>query len=357
MPHNISGNPVLLDSPLAKATPRSQLEFRREPVQVDTFADRLMDDLFEDVEKLLEGSVPPPEPVNVEPPQAISFDIAPSPGRSELVPLPNLPQWKPQEELPEVKKLVKRKPEKVQSGAFPKILVFAVFASAVAAVSLWLANRGILQRLTAVANQPSQAVATTPKVIPVDTNAQFAQYMQRSLAAIDRRVASSKPGTPLPTAPYNSRLPSVPVAKDAAKSDSTLPRTPVVINVPSAPAPSNTSNAPASPTELNQILTRLSSVLERLSPVLNRPANVPQVAPVARVSTAPAEPQRTLRGIAIASDPTQSAVLFEMNGVTQRYYIGESIGSSGWSVVDISNNYVSVRRNGEVRSISIGQKL
>jgi hypothetical protein len=361
MPHNISGNPVLLDSPSAIDRARSPIELKPEPVQVDCFADRLMDELFEDVEKLLEGSVPP-EPVKpvrkAEPPKHLSFDIAPTPRSADIVARPNLPQWKSSENLSKKPKTrVKRKQTKPRGTAFQKVLVFAFCASALTAVSVWVANRGIFPRLTAVASPSSPTVATipAPKVVPADTNPQFAQYMMRSLATIDRRVATGKPTVGVLTVPYTNPLPTVPVSKTVAKSGSTLPETPVVINVPAAPAAAPATNSPAGSSELNQILSRLSSVLEKLSPALNRPAA--QSAPIARANTASTEPQRTLRGIAIATDPSQSAVLFEMNGITQRHFIGESIGSSGWSVVDISNNYVTVRRNGEVRSISVGQKL
>jgi type II secretory pathway component PulC len=50
-------------------------------------------------------------------------------------------------------------------------------------------------------------------------------------------------------------------------------------------------------------------------------------------------------------------VLFEMNGVSQRYEKGENIGTSGWVVVKIENGSAIVRRNGEVRTVSVGQKI
>ena len=53
----------------------------------------------------------------------------------------------------------------------------------------------------------------------------------------------------------------------------------------------------------------------------------------------------------------KSAALFKIDGVTRRIHKGENIGSSGWTLVDISNNEIVVRRNGEVRSIQTGQKI
>ncbi|CDN10054.1 unknown protein [Richelia intracellularis] len=53
----------------------------------------------------------------------------------------------------------------------------------------------------------------------------------------------------------------------------------------------------------------------------------------------------------------KSAALFKINGVTQRIEIGESIGSSGWTLVDVEKGKAVIRRNGEVRSILTGQKF
>ncbi len=53
----------------------------------------------------------------------------------------------------------------------------------------------------------------------------------------------------------------------------------------------------------------------------------------------------------------QSAALFAINGVTQRFKVGEAIGTSGWMLVSVNNNEAIIRRNGEVRSIYIGQQF
>lgn len=92
--------------------------------------------------------------------------------------------------------------------------------------------------------------------------------------------------------------------------------------------------------ELNQLLARLSGVLERMYPAVNRPQVViqqPKASPARGAQTAP-ELQRTIRGLIIATDPSRSAALVDTNGVTQRYYIGETIGSSGWSIVEVSGS-------------------
>ncbi|BAU14750.1 hypothetical protein LEP3755_53010 [Leptolyngbya sp. NIES-3755] len=353
MPQTINGAPNYLEPSRATAAQPSTNSYglMPAPVQVDTYADRLMDDLFEDVEDLLSGSVPPPEPIRVKPQPSIDLPLqTAAPLVFKPVAQPQLPQWS----SPAPEAAIASKRVKSKSYAFQKFLAIVFGLSALSAASVWLIQRGTMQRFFALAAKEPTVIATAPKVAPVDTTPQFAQYMKRSLENIDRRANNPK----ATTVALNRNLPSIPIAGNS-RSTNPSDRTPVVINVPSVSTPNPVVTAVSkNPQELNQVLTRLSSVLERLS-INPTSRSQPVSAPIAiqPAQATSSEPQRTLRGIAIATDPTQSAILFEMNGVTQRYYIGESIGSSGWSVVDISNNYVSIRRNGEVRTISIGQKL
>ena len=63
--------------------------------------------------------------------------------------------------------------------------------------------------------------------------------------------------------------------------------------------------------------------------------------------------KKTLVGVMELGD--RSAALVEIAGVVQRFRIGESISASGWTLVEISKNQAVIRRNGEVRSLFIGQ--
>jgi hypothetical protein len=53
----------------------------------------------------------------------------------------------------------------------------------------------------------------------------------------------------------------------------------------------------------------------------------------------------------------RSAALIEINGVAQRFRVGEGIGTTGWTLVEVSKNQAIMRRNGEVRSVFIGQSF
>ena len=81
----------------------------------------------------------------------------------------------------------------------------------------------------------------------------------------------------------------------------------------------------------------------------------PSVPSVAMRSPEPSAPvlKKTLVGVMELGD--RSVALVEIAGVVQRFRIGESISSSGWTLVEISKNQAVIRRNGEVRSIFTGQ--
>ncbi|MEH2006992.1 hypothetical protein [Nostoc sp.] len=77
-----------------------------------------------------------------------------------------------------------------------------------------------------------------------------------------------------------------------------------------------------------------------------------EVYPATAIAVAPSD---TLEGLLELG--SKSAALFKIDGVTRRINMGESIGTSGWTLVDVSNGEAVIRRNGEVRSIYAGQKL
>ncbi len=53
----------------------------------------------------------------------------------------------------------------------------------------------------------------------------------------------------------------------------------------------------------------------------------------------------------------RSVPLFEVDGIPRRVNIGETLGSSGWSLVEVKDGEAIIRRNGEVRSIYTGQSF
>jgi hypothetical protein len=81
---------------------------------------------------------------------------------------------------------------------------------------------------------------------------------------------------------------------------------------------------------------------------------------------------RSIKQVKLATPPTvryilkellnspgksKDAALFEIDGVTRPIRVAESIGASGWILVEVNNRQALIRRNGEVRSIDIGQEF
>jgi hypothetical protein len=81
----------------------------------------------------------------------------------------------------------------------------------------------------------------------------------------------------------------------------------------------------------------------------------PSPSAVTALPSPPAPPQVNHTLVGVLELGSQSAALFDIDGITQRINIGEPIGTSGWMLVDIKNGEAVVRRNGEVRSVYNGQ--
>ncbi len=333
-------------------------------VAVESYADRLMDDLFADVEQLLGGESRSPKEPELEERQPIA-DL-PSPkveSVSEGMPLAprSQPEKTPDTIINQPSTSIEQPPstsiepaslgEKVQRHnlVYDRFLLAIGCVSLLATLAMWLLFQEA-RRPSTVAN-----VAITQTVEPV-TNAadqQFADYVQRSLQMIDQKTAASAP--PAASAlPSTSGLPSVSVPPTLT------------------PPTSNTATSaprPGTSTGLSKLYSPFYQSAQGASTRIGFPFTVtPSVVPLptmpSRTATAPVNQPiplsvpgvaRTLVGVVEMGD--QSAVLVEINGVAQRFKLGESIGSSGWTLVEVSKNQALVRRNGEVRSVFIGQSF
>jgi len=224
--------------------------------------------------------------------------------------------------------------------------------------------------------------ATPSPVIPAvnPSDVKFSAYMGKALETIDTKVKSADPVANVPalngvTSPESLPLVKVPGAKPAIGIGN-LPQ-PTAL-VPNAVTPS-VPIADAARNELNQAVAKLSSLVDRMTNgsnnasnnpsnnvssnissngTANRPAVGVQRSSATAIRPAPVvspAPLRTLKGILGNGD--RSAVMFELNGVTQSYEKGEKIGGSGWVLIRVEDGNAIVRRNGEVRTLSVGQKI
>ncbi len=356
---------------------------------VDALADRLMDELFDDMEHILNGgrlptrTTPPPDPVSLKPIQVPQI----------LLPQMLIPQ--PETHPVKTAEAETAETQKQKSGRLlDKFLLGGACASLVILVGLLLWNRGDLQRFWTLVS--GQTIETTDRVVPktpeqlkAEADIKFMEYMRRSLATIQREGAKATITTPPPTAQNQTTLP--------------IPMSPPPVNVTVNPTIASQPDSG----NLTEVLNRIAIALERLTltgapptQTVKVPANppagqttaaAPKPAPAApqqpvaslpkpeaapplpeqpadTAATAQAEPAptaapsgsaatavHTLVGIIQVGE--RSVALFEINGASRRINIGESIGSSGWTLGEIKNKEAVIRRNGEVRSIYVGQSI
>jgi hypothetical protein len=364
-------------------------------------ADGLMDLLFADVNRMLErGVVPEPAPEEpvaapvAEPLSSASLSSEPLAALNALLP----PQLKlsPRDLMRQPPELFDPEPEASEQSALPVSDSPQVAPVAPQKASpLWLAalcgslllSAGILSFLfrhqvtdlwlglleqyspsTPVAVAPSPAnssanspaanspAANSPAKDQPKENADFLDYLKRSIDRLARHTeASPSPsGSPVIVAISPAPLPAPNLAPNSAPNSTSPAASPryapvYPTAVPTAPTltqlPVNRTPQPAAksaPTQSGQNSGQNAPNL----PAAPVPTSVPNIA---------AANQYTLIGVLELGE--RSAALFEVNGIPQRSEVGEQIGSSGWTLVSISNQEAIVRRNGEVRSIYVGQKF
>jgi hypothetical protein len=365
---------------------------------VDTYADRLMDDLFGEVEHILDSGVVPPElEEQVEVVSIRSLKMPPVALPSALV--PRLDAYSPQDGAiqPFVPSTTATDDPPVLSPLFDRLLLGAVVVSCGITLAWWAIDRdryaGLLSSASPQVVAPSLAVAANT------ADAEFIQYLQRSLENLKKQetavavspATSAIPGTlespaQLPTI----SIPGSPSIGDLSNLSPASTTTPLAVNPAFNPNSNQTvlervyipvyPNTPGSTQPQSIAAGSLPGIRNPAPPLLaaggtgNLPS-VPVAAPVAPLAASPAKlpanaTNTQTSGIAPVTAPVatvthslvgilelgdRSAALFQVNGVTRRVNLGESIGSAGWMLVDVSNKEAIIRRNGEVRSIYIGQ--
>ncbi|MEG4346908.1 hypothetical protein QUB70_27050 [Microcoleus sp. A003_D6] len=365
-----------------------------EAVAVESYADRLMDELFEGVDRAFDGSGGlPAEPVAPEFVALKSISV-PQIVLSQLAPQPQ-PAEKDVEAI--ARQVALETTQKQQSKqSFDRILLGAAFGSLLLVMGLWLASRSGLVRLPA-APAPETPVASV-KTAP-DTP--FVEYVQRSLEAIEQKKAPqanpqvagvpgvATPGTlpsisisgaPPATAGLSTAVNRIADALEQASAQPGAPAPQVVVIPPPAQvtvAPAAPETATVSPLQAAPASGRAIAAAGRAIAGSPSPSESPQpkilareteLAPAPSAEQSAPAPQQSAP--AVSSAPTsahtlvgilelgdRSAALFEVDGVARRIYVGESIGASGWTLAEIKNQEAVIRKGGDVRSVFVGQKF
>ncbi len=421
-----------------------------EPWTIDTYADGLMDELFADIDTILDGNSSNLPSQMVQP----AYSHLQTVRMSQIV----LPQTQIQtvQAVPELRnkqintvvvntatqgKVVRKRRQKSPSNFGKQFCVAATIGLAIAGIA-WTLNSGLLNLL--VSNSLEQALEVPqPQLQPqlptkAEIHADMVNYMLGALALIDSQEAKNnqqsvnialapgvianrtalayvreQPTTNLPPVVAANNTPPIPSSSSTVVERIYIPvykaplpmryAPPPVSNVASAlpplpqtvnkTAPNTTKPAAAKTAQHNtgkasKPVDVFAAVRPNLKPVdittapitvkqPSKPAvpSLPQLVAPPKLPTAtapapkPAEtPKQEVASVTYASTPShtlegllelgdKSAALFQINGVTRRIDIGESIGSSGWTLVDVANGEAIIRRNGEVRSIFTGQKF
>ncbi|MGL6284349.1 MAG: hypothetical protein ACRC2J_18240 [Microcoleaceae cyanobacterium] len=266
---------------------------------VDIYAEKLMDDIFQDIDRVLEGgSLLPKETAK---PEFLALKSIKVPQLS-LVPKTETPKTETDDS--QVNKKAKKKNS--DSGT-DRILLGAALLSVLATSSLWVLTRGgfeqILEKFMAVTSAPEpQPVASIDPQLA--ENQQFANYIERSLDLMDQKNAASKKWLGEPGAlPNNSpdNLPKVAVSgktpqelelllplnriadlmeSQAAKPPAILPPAQVVV-IPAAPT-NNINNNPVATNQKNQTVAKSSPKANSPAPVASSQDNQ---SPLSKIAT------------------------------------------------------------------------
>lgn len=345
---------------------------------VDHYADGLMNELFDDVEHILEeGLELPAEPVHPEPSSHSSLSLPTMTMPPALVSPSGLGLRSPDDFFGGELSTLQAETEQARrrGNRFDFLLLGAAAATILLTVGIWFMNRDYwmpgAQRIAAPPPPP------TPEQLAAQADADFLQYLNRSLEVLDRktevqRVANSVSIASAPNGANASQVAAGAVPNAATQLPAVPGQTPNVIEriyvplyQPQATAPAtpfqnfalryaNPAPAPVAPTAaLPRVPLPAAPVPAAPVPAVPAVPAAP-VAPAAPTATAPAT-VHTLVGILELGD--RSAALFDIDGSTQRFFIGEPIGSSGWALVSVNNQEAVIRRNGEVRSVYVGQKF
>ncbi len=405
-----------------------------EPWTIENYADGFMDDLFAEIDSILDGSPNlPAHTVQQTHTHLQTVKIPP-------IVLPDKP-WRSLQTVSHyrnnsnavvvktapVSKVVKRVRPKSRHWFSQMLNVGTTLGLAIATI-VWLMNSGLFNRVKLASFQ--QALEAPQPKLPTkaEIEADFVNYMLGSLAAIDRQEAKTniKPVNVALTPPVTTNRTALAYVRNDQSPAANLP--PVLTANNTSPTPSRSSNVveriyipvyqaplpmryvppkvsgsssttlPPMPSAINQKTTNtpkkpksgvkpspqtiikptkpanaLAVVQPTLKPIniktapitvtqatkpttKQQPTPVPVKTEVTAVASTPTSVY-ILEGLLESENKSKSAALFQVNGVTQRVDIGESIGSSGWTLVDVANKEAVIRRNGEVRSIFAGQKF
>ena len=184
----------------------------QEQFSVDAYVENSIDELFQDVEKVLEGGTRlPTESVK---PEFLSLKPIKVPQIVLPQKLPSAEELALQREEEAKAAALAQAKSKEESQSLEKILLGAAFASLVISLSLLLATKGGIEGVVKYFSPGTPPVETPDPKAEADAN--FADYIERSLDRLDKQTQTNGNNSPaatpaVPIPPPPSELPKVPV--------------------------------------------------------------------------------------------------------------------------------------------------
>ncbi len=346
-------------------------------------ADRLLNEVFRDVDQMLDRTQElPQEPANHKPIALKPLQVPPI----VVQPLVAPAMQPPAVDSPSVEVAINSQGKRAEDKSllwFDRLLLGGAFVSLAVVLGLWLFNRGYFSQWfggdAAPAETSSSPATPASQSSGSAVDQDFIAYMGQALDRIENR--QPLPDTldpPAPVSPSETGTLQIPV--DATSPDAVAQSLSRIANA--------LERVSTTPVPLPNLPSGDSSVAERDANGDEAVVQVPQVPPVlqevppapssaAAATPSPAEkepeptaqprsPQRTaaapagiyaLVGTLERGEGQRPAALFEVNGSPRWIDIGQPVGDSGWTLTEVTGDRVSMRRNGETRTIYVGQQF
>jgi len=184
-------------------------------------------------------------------------------------------------------------------------------------------------------------VATSQSANPLQPDIaelEFATYLQRSLEVIER------------TAP-----PQPAIATLGTQQAGTLPSAhlPPPHSPPGVATVTERVYVPVYQPQPPQVVKK-NAVTKKAPQLAKAPPPLPNVA---TTTTAPVVVTSTQTLVGVLELGDRSTALINTNGVPRRVQVGEDLGSGGWFLLKVADQKAIIQREGELRSIYVGQKF
>ena len=382
-----------------------------EPWTIETYAEGLMDELFNDIDNILDGRSKRNhhrDRTESVPVQTMTFQmpdvVLPSKLNRPLqstTPIKNVQTTTLVVNHPSIRAITTTG----QTSGLGKLIFMGLGLTVGTFGIVYLIESGLLTKITAQSWPNPQT--PSPVAVTTDSQLDLVNYMLEALTVIEQQGTTNnktiaKPGfptvnlnqttalplpntqptetLPLPVAannalPVTSRLtpPNVveriyiPVYQSPAPQYQipTVPAVPIPPTLPSSLAVNNPPLnliQPATKPIAKTTQVNLKPTAVNPQPLKVAPPKLPTIVPPAPAKESNISPQISAPSYSAQLDGllelgNKSVALFKVDGISRRINLGENIGTTGWTLVEVSNGEAIVRRNGEVRSIYTGQKL